>query len=115
MTDLTNYAKRGMRKAGNTRYRPEQFKLQKYLLDNLHTNPMDIGMEVSISQGGKLIAVADLIDYKSKTIYRLNGEYHRTKRQRMKDEDQKEILENMGYTVEDIEKDSEWAWLWDNN
>jgi|SRR6185312_5600839 len=110
MTDLKNYAKIGMRKAGNTQYRPEQFKLQKYLMDT--SVPHDIRLEFVIGARGKIIAIADVIDMTTKTIYRLNGGYHKSKRQRMKDEDQKETLEELGYTVEDIEQDSEWAWLW---
>ena len=112
MTQLKNWAKINMRKAGNTQYRPEQFKLQKYLSDVMLGYPAYIQLEYCIRNEGKVVSIADVINLKTNTIYRLNGEYHKSKRQRMKDEDQKEILESLGYGVEDIDKDSEWAWLW---
>lgn len=104
-----------MRKSRNTSYRPEQFKLQKYLLDNYQN--LDIKMEYPIyeEKNGfrkQLVAVADLYDKTNNIIYRLSSGSHKGLRNRLKYEDQKEKLEELGYKVEDIEKDSEWEWLW---
>ena len=96
----------------NKSHRPEQFKLQemfKVYAPNLHTQ-----MEYPVHMGAQLLAVLDFADLDNKIAYRLSEGSHGGKRQGIKYETQKMWLETLGWTVEDVDRDSwSWFWLWE--
>lgn len=106
-----NYAKKNMRLANNTQFRPEQFKLYNYF--KTYAPDVEVQLEYPIHvkyEGQNITRIPDLVDLTNYIAYFLNGEIHSAK----KDNYDKLIIETYTqWKVEHINKDSdEWNWLW---
>jgi hypothetical protein len=108
-----NYAKSQMRRLNNSDYRKEQFRFKALFKE--YAPHLKIEMEYRVfSTDGALIAIIDFADITNKIAYRMRKaqSYHDSYRQELHDDKQKELLENRGWTVEEISEDTfEWYWL----
>ena len=119
MKDRTFILKR-MRENRHTQYRPEQLKLYEILVARARRDDKNANyvMEYEVKDLQKVDGyrlkkiVLDIANPDLKVCVRLMGQVHETKTQRIKDEDQKYILEMNGWVVEDIwhyERSELWA------
>ena len=105
MPSKIGYEKHQMRASGNSKYRPEQFKLRDYF--SIYAPNLKIELEV---QAGPYSI--DLADWTNKIAWELDGEYHNPLKDAIKDE---YLLSHGWKKVIRIKQDSwDWFWLWDN-
>lgn len=98
-----------MRESGNNSYRPEQMRLYRLLRKSMPYNRFEL--EYPIWKDGKRLAVADIIDHTTKRIYRVNGESHDSRHARIWDEEQRDLLEELGFYIRDVYWwNNEWLW-----
>jgi len=109
-----NYAKRNMRLANNTAYRPEQFRLQDFF--KIYAPNIHIQLEYVIHfncEGRNITRIPDLVDLDNKIAYFLNGEIHSPKKDYY---NKLEIESSTSWKVENIYKDdANWCWLWNDS
>lgn len=109
MKDRTFILKR-MRDNRNTQYRPEQLKLYNILIERAKRDGQNANyvMEYEIKdlqpvEGYSLRKIVlDIANPELKIGIRMMGQIHETKKQRLKDEDQKYVLSMNGWVIEDV-------------
>lgn len=84
----------------NNSYRAEQMKLLRLLRKSSPNDHFET--EFPIWKDGRRVAVCDIINHTTKRIYRVNGESHDSKHSRLWDEQQRDILETMGFYIRDV-------------
>lgn len=90
---------------GNSSYRPEQLLVAKILREMGYTVKTEYEIKGLLPNEFNVKgAIPDVALPYAKIIFRLNGKIHNKKR-RIRDEDQKIVLEQKGWTVYDLNED----------
>jgi len=100
----TSWAKYRMNKNRNNQYRPEQLTLFKQLKATRPNSTllMEYTIVYGNEQGINMTAIADIADLTKKEVFRLNGPVHNSNTREVKDWEQKEYLQKLGWKVTDI-------------
>lgn len=99
-----SWAKHRMGQNRNNQYRPEQIAIYKQLKATRANSTllMEYSITYGNEQGVNMVAIADIVDLTKKEVFRLNGPYHNRNVSEIKDWEQKEYLEALGWKVTDI-------------
>ena len=100
-----SWAKRRMRENRNNQFRKEQIVLYKQLKATRANSEllMEYTIKYTNEQDMPKIAIADIADLTKKEVFRLNGSIHNANNSEVKDWEQKEYLQKIGWKVTDIE------------
>lgn len=105
MPKSASFAKHRMRENRNNQFRPEQQEICTFLRRKFpqYTTLMEERITYKKENGSNGLAIVDILIQEIGVVFRLNGGIHHSNTQELKDWEQKEYLEQLGYMVIDVE------------